>query len=161
MAANLKVSLVNHLGVTINGIVYIKKGSTLKTHSTAGGTYQFNNISPGDWVVTAKTSSGFRGGPVVKTVIDGQTTMLTVQVFPQEEDGITEVSYIPSSCPPCPPCPPYSTRSARYPSARLRGRINTIYETEESKSMRKALVYGIIFTGIVIAGAFIVTAGRK
>lgn len=77
---NLKVKLVDRNGVTINGTVVAKMGSTTKTCSTAAGTCTLSSLTVGTWTITARTPSGATGGPVSKVTKAGTTITFTVQV---------------------------------------------------------------------------------
>jgi hypothetical protein len=77
---NLKVKLVDNSGVTVNGTVVAKMGSTVKSCNTAAGTCTLSSLTTGAWTVTAMTAGGAKGGPVSKTVASGTTVTLTVQV---------------------------------------------------------------------------------
>lgn len=77
---NIKVMLVNHKGVTINGTIVAKKGSLTKKCETSGGTCTLTGLAAGTWAVSAKTPSGAKGGPASKPVLAGKTVNLTIQV---------------------------------------------------------------------------------
>lgn len=77
---NLKVKLVDKNGVTVNGTVVAKMGSTVKSCTTAAGVCTLSSIATGSWSVTARTAANAVGGPISKTVVSGQTVTLTVQV---------------------------------------------------------------------------------
>ena len=76
----MKVMLVNHRGVTINGTIFAKKGSITKKCETSGGTCTLTGLAAGTWAVSAKTPSGAKGGPMSKPVLSGKTVNLTIQV---------------------------------------------------------------------------------
>ena len=78
---NLKIKLVDKYGVTINGTVVAKMGSTTKTCTTSSGTCTLSSLGVGTWTVTARTPSGTAGGPVSKVVKAGETITFTVQIM--------------------------------------------------------------------------------
>jgi hypothetical protein len=77
---NLKIKLVDKYGVTINGTVVAKMGSTTKSCNTSSGTCTLSSLTVGTWTLTARTPSGTAGGPVTKVVKTGETITFTVQV---------------------------------------------------------------------------------
>jgi hypothetical protein len=77
---NLKIKLVDKYGVTINGTVVAKMGTTVKTCTSSSGTCTLSSLNAGTWTVTARTSSGTTGGPVSKVVKAGETITFTIQI---------------------------------------------------------------------------------
>ena len=109
VAANtgkLKVMLINHKGVTINGTVTAKKGSKVKRCTTKAGTCTLTKMAPGTWTVVAKTASGKKGGPRTKIVKSDRKV-------PKSPPFII----MPTS-PPISPSPAISPPAARNASAR-------------------------------------------
>jgi len=75
----LKVILKDEKGVTINGKVTAKSGSTVKSCTTAAGTCTVSKVPAGSWTVSAKTSNGAAsGGPKTVTAKAGQTVTVTI-----------------------------------------------------------------------------------
>lgn len=74
-----KVILKDNKGVTINGKVTAKKGSTVKSCKTAGGTCTLKGLKAGKWTVSAKTMNGAAaGGPRKVTAKAGKKVTVTI-----------------------------------------------------------------------------------
>lgn len=77
----LKIVLKDSSGFAINGKVTVKRGTTVKTCTTAAGTCSISNLTAGDWTVSAKTLTGTKtGGPKIGKVITGKTVIVTLLV---------------------------------------------------------------------------------
>jgi plastocyanin len=77
----LKIVLKNEQGAVINAKVVVKKGTTVKTCNTSGGTCTIPNLAAGSWTVSAKTASGSAsGGPKTVSVVSGKTGTVTLLV---------------------------------------------------------------------------------
>lgn len=75
----IKVILKDQKGVTINGKVTAKLGSSVKSCKTAGGTCTLKKLKPGKWTVSAKTANGAAsGGPKAVTARKGKKVTVTI-----------------------------------------------------------------------------------
>lgn len=116
---SLKVKLIDTLGVTINGSVVAKRGSTVLMRTTGAGVCTFDGLAYGTWSVTARSSGGCWVGGPVSVGIDAPQKTLSLQLATQVDCGGPE----PIGCKPCPPCPPcpQTVKSAGPTSAPLYG----------------------------------------
>jgi hypothetical protein len=73
-SGTLTTTLYNKAGVTINGTVVAKMGTTTKTCATAAGKCSLT-LTTGTWKVSAVTSAGATAGPVNKVVQTGSNAL--------------------------------------------------------------------------------------
>jgi len=75
----IKFVLKDEKGVTINGKVTAKRGTTVKSCTSAAGTCTVSKLTAGSWTVSAKTLNGAAtGGPKTVTAKAGQTITVTI-----------------------------------------------------------------------------------